>query len=465
MERMINLLNPWWREPGWTFSAADRILLKNITNLLERDEIIVIKGPRQAGKTYLLYQLIDQLLKRRVAPGNIFYFSLDDEDIRNWIAQTPREFSSFILSKINSNRIFIFIDEFQKAPNLTEIIKIFQDSPGKIKFFLSGSSSLQIAEKVSESLLGRTISFLLYPLSFRECLNFHLDKSHVFNSYNLNQIQDQIQEFFITPNKNLFHELALSYQSNELLFKEIDSTLQQYLLKGGYPRLLDEDLDTSFLLLKQIRSSYIEKDILKELKIFNVAVYENLMNYLAIAIGSILNLSSIAIDIAVSSPLVSKFLNVLKNTFIIDTLPVFSTNKISSLKKAQKVYFNDIGFRNLLTKTLDTALLSREIGPVMENFVFNQVKKFIHYVLKDFASLYFWRNSVKNEIDFIFEYKRELLPIEIKHKPQLTRGMMIFMDRLALTSGIIVNDSLLAHESKNGRDIYFIPLSLIGLLI
>ncbi len=465
MQRMINLLNPWWREPNWTFSAADRVQLKNIINLIERDEIIVIKGPRQAGKTYLLYQIIDRLLKRQVASGSIFYFSLDDEDIRNWIAKTPREFTSFILNKINNNRIFIFLDEFQKAPNLTEIIKLFQDSPGKIKFFLSGSSSLQIAEKVSESLLGRTISFLLYPLSFSEYLAFHLNKSHLFDNQNINQIQGQIQAFFLNPNENLFKELTQSYQGFELLFKEIDSVLQQYLLKGGYPRLLDEDLDTSFLLLKQIRSSYIEKDILKELKIFNVSVYENLMNYLALTIGSLLNVSSISGDIGASSPLVSKFLNVLKNTFIIDILPVFSTNKISSLKKAQKVYFNDIGLRNLLTMTLDSALLSREIGSVMENFVFDQFKKYIHYVLNDFASLYFWRNSVKNEIDFIFEYKQELLPIEVKHKPQLTRGMMVFMDKLALKNGIIVNDSTLAHESKNGKNIYFIPLSLIGILI
>ncbi|MDZ7341879.1 MAG: ATP-binding protein [candidate division KSB1 bacterium] len=465
MERMINLLNPWWREPNWTFFAADRVLLKNITPLIERDEIIVIKGPRQAGKTYLLYQLVDKLLKRQVAPGNIFYFSLDDEDIRNWISKTPREFTSFVLSKINSHRIFIFLDEFQKAPNLTEIIKIFQDSPGKIKFFLSGSSSLQIAEKVSESLLGRTISFLLYPLSFSEYLAFHLGKSRLFDSQNLYQIQRQIQEFFVTPNENLFHELTKSDQSFELFFKEINSMLQQYLLNGGYPRLLNEDRDTSFLLLKQIKNSYIEKDILKELKIFNIDVYEKLMTFLAFAIGSLLNVSSLAGDLAASSPLISKFLNVLKNTFIVDTLPVFSTNKISSLKKAQKIYFNDIGFRNLLTKTLDKALLSREIGPIMENFVFDQLKKYIHYVLNDFASLYFWRNSVKNEIDFIFEYKRDLLPIEIKHKPQLTRGMMIFMDKLALKNGIIVNDSLLAHESKNGKNIYFIPLSLMGILI
>lgn len=162
---------------------------------------------------------------------------------------------------------------------------------------------------------------------------------------------------------------------------------------------------------------------------------------------------------------ISKFFNVLKNTYIVDTLSVFSANKISSLKKAQKIYFNDIGFRNLLTKILDGALLSREIGPVMENFVFNQFKKYIHYTLNDFASLYFWRNTAKNEIDFIYEYKRDILPVEVKHKARLTKGMIVFMDKLNLKNGFIINKDLLAHESKNGKNIYFIPLSMIGLLI
>jgi len=464
MERMINLLNPWWRKPDWTFSAADRVLFKNITRLLERDETIVIKGPRQAGKTYLLYQLIDHLLKRRIAPGAIFYFTLDDEEIRNWIAKTPGEFTSFILSKINSKPIFIFLDEFQKAANLTEIIKIFQDSPGKIKFYLSNSASLRIAEQVSESLLGRTISFLLNPLSFGEYLAFHLEKSHIFNSQSLFQMQHQIQEFLVAPSENLFNQLAQSYQSYGLLVKEINSVLQHYLLKGGYPRLLNEDIDTSFLLLKQIRDSYIEKDILRELKISQVDHYENLMNHLAITIGMLLNISSLSIDLDIVGPYVRKFLDILKNTFIIDKLPVFFSKKIPSLSAAQKIYFNDVGFRNLLAKTLDPALMKREIGPLLENFVFNQFKKFIHYRLNDFASFYFWRNIFKNEINFIFEYNKELLPIDIKRKPYSTKGLLVFMDKLALKNAIIVNDSLLAHESKNGKNIYFIPLSLIGIL-
>lgn len=465
MERIINLLNPWWQNPDWTLPGAERVLLKNVIKLVDRDEIVVIKGPRQAGKTYLLYQLIDILLKRQIVPRNILYFSLDDEDIRKWISEAPREFTNFIMSRGGDNRIFVFLDEFQKASNLTEIIKVFQDSPGKIKFFLSGSSSLQIAEKVSESLLGRTISFLLYPLSFSEYLDYHLKQSRVFDSSDLFKIQHQIQQFLSSPELNSYDEIQRIYGSSPLFFKEIDDILKRFLLKGGYPRLLDEDIDMSFLLLKQIRNSYIEKDILKELKIFNVSVYENLMNFLAVSIGSLQNFSNLSSDIGASYPLVSKFFNVLKNTYIIDTLPVFSTNKITSLKKAQKIYFNDIGFRNLLTKTLDTALLEREIGQVMENFVFNQFKKYIHYALNDFASLYFWRNPAKNEIDFIYEYKRNIIPLEIKHKARLTKGLLIFMDKLSLTDGFIINNDLLAHESKNGKNIYYLPLGLIGLLI
>ncbi len=101
----------------------------------------------------------------------------------------------------------------------------------------------------------------------------------------------------------------------------------------------------------------------------------------------------------------------------------------------------------------------------MENFVFNQFKKYIHYTLNDFASLYFWRNTAKNEIDFIYEYKRDILPVEVKHKARLTKGMIVFMDKLNLKNGFIINKDLLAHESKNGKNIYFIPLSMIGLLI
>ena len=465
-ERLLALQNPWWKDGEWRIPSIPRVLLPRVCSWLDREEIIVVRGPRRAGKTYLLYQVIEWLLRRGVRPSDLRYFSLDDEDLRVWISEAPKRFIGSLFAGATPDRKrYVFLDEFQKARNAPELIKLLHDAPTSIQFVLSGSSSLQVSEQVSESLLGRTISFLLYPLSFGEVLSPALAQHALVPEGALHDLQEGLRGFLLEPNGERFDALKEMYNAALPLLGDVDAQLGLYLLRGGYPRLRTEEAESAFMLLREIRDSIIEKDILRDVRIAQIDAYRRTMGALAYVIGSLLNVSNLANDVAVSVPTLQRFLNILQQTYIIDLLPVYSTNRISSLKKARKVYFNDTGFRNLVAGTIDADLLSKEKGPIAENFVFVQLKKWVGYALNGFPELYFWRSRDKNEIDFIFQFRHNLLPIEVKWKGKAHRGMITFLEKMGLPAGIVVSWDRMELEPRGDTTIFYVPLALFGMLV
>ena len=171
---MINLFsiqNPWRSgQSVGVEKTVERALLEPILPWMERREMVTVFGPRQAGKTTLLFQIIGRLLRSGVDPKCIFYFSLDDYLLRDRLEADPRALLSFLESESPpSGRRYLFLDEIQKAPRLLDLLKMLHDFR-KVKMVLSGCSTMEIQKKLSESLLGRTISFVLLPFSFTEYL-------------------------------------------------------------------------------------------------------------------------------------------------------------------------------------------------------------------------------------------------------------------------------------------------------
>ena len=169
---MINLLkyNRHW-ENGYSYPfPKNRDYLNNILDRMPLKQIVEISGLRRTGKTTLLMQTINTLLKQDINPLNIWYFTFDEYLID--FDQLLSDFQKQTKKSIIKDKVFIFLDEIQKLPDFQSKLKIYYDLYPELKFVISGSTSLFLRKKIQESLAGRIISLFLKPLSFKEYLYF-----------------------------------------------------------------------------------------------------------------------------------------------------------------------------------------------------------------------------------------------------------------------------------------------------
>jgi len=204
------------------------------------------------------------------------------------------------------------------------------------------------------------------------------------------------------------------------------------------------------------------------LRIEKLKEFDSLLRILAIQSSNLINYSDLQATVGINYPTLKNFLNIVEAAYLWSPIPVFSTNKITSIKKQPKAYFNDVGLRNFLASTFDLNQAEKEKGLIAENFVFNQLSKFNQNQLNGLAQLRFWRSPDGNEIDFIFEYGGKLLPIEVKYQRtkqiKISRGFQIFLQKLGLKQAIIVSDNIIEIRRVNDSDVFIVPLVVFGLL-
>lgn len=458
MEKRIEIHNPWKKNPNWRQEGVTRYLFGKLLGSLDNEYVTILKGPRQSGKTYLARQIISALLTKGVLPTNIFYFLFDDPDLLTYVEEHPSEFLNYIINESEKlGKLYVFLDEFQKVKALTSLVKNLFEARIPVKFVLLGSSSLLISEKVSESLFGRTETFILYPFSFGEWLSYKNIKIPQ------SELQTILKDLFF-GSLSAFDNLKDFYLQYHFIFTHsVESLLQIYLLIGGYPRAaLVEDRESAFLRLKEIKQAYLEKDILSLIKIGKIRDFEKTIIRLALQASNLVNYAGLQRELGIAFQTLKKFTNILEGTYLLNLCSNFTTSKISSLKKMPKVFFYANGLRNLFSSTLDESSASKEKGILAENFTFSQLVKFNAWQLNELGKIQFWRSPSGNEIDFIFSYQKCILPIEVKLSQPLSRGTEEFLKRLNLDRIIILTQNKMEIEKKDNRYYIYLPLSLFA---
>ncbi|MFH1541301.1 MAG: ATP-binding protein [Elusimicrobiota bacterium] len=239
-----------------------RKLVSHILKFIPDDEIIVIHGSRQVGKTSLLRFVMDNHLKKISDERNIFYFDLEDFSLLELCNSSPEEVLSYLKAKNAdlSKRIYLIIDEIQYMKNPSSFLKLFHDRyKKKVKLIVSGSSSMLIKKKFKVSLVGRTVDFELFTLDFEEFIDF---KS---SSYNLAE------------------------KLPETMSKELKTLYKEYVVFGGYPAIvLEENIEKKEIKLKQIITTYIKKDIRDIADIRDIDKFNDLVKILALQTGKLI---------------------------------------------------------------------------------------------------------------------------------------------------------------------------------
>lgn len=343
------------------------ILKKELT---ETNKGLVIYGPRQVGKTTLVNDLLSEFqFKTLVLNG--------DQRGEWWKLLASRELSK--LSLLVSGYEVVFIDEAQRIPEIGLSLKILLDNFPKLKVIVTGSSSLDLASKISEPLTGRIYSYKLFPISQGEL--------RVTN----------------TP-------------------YEIETQKEERLIYGSYPEIFSlEGALAKSKYLQNLIDTYLYKDLLELGDIRNSSIIHDLLKLLAFQIGDQVSLSELSSSLELSRTTVDRYIDLLEKSFIVFRLSGFSRNLRKEVTKMDKIYFYDTGVRNAIIGNLNLLNNRDDAGKLWENFLIVERMKKLQYEQKIF-SFYFWRLSSGAELDLIEEAEGKLHGFEFKYGKKVVKA-------------------------------------------
>jgi predicted AAA+ superfamily ATPase len=336
-----------------------RTLFSSIEKRFFKEKVILVIGPRQVGKT----TLINALLKDK----EHLFLNGDDPATRDVL----QAISTIKLKALIGKHQYIFIDEAQRIPNIGITLKLINDQFKKVQLLVSGSSTLEINNKTQEPLTGRKFEYHLFPISWEE---FELHEGYLL----------------------------------------AEQQLETRLIYGMYPDVITNPSDAS-LVLKELASSYLYKDVLSLTGIRKPLLLEKLLKALALQLGSEVSFNELATLLEIDKNTVSKYIQLLEQAFIIFQLSSFSRNQRNEIKNNRKIYFYDNGIRNMIINNLNPFELRNDKGALWENFLISErIKRQTYY--QQIGSRYFWRNVQKQEIDYIEDAGGEIHAYEFKWK-------------------------------------------------
>ncbi len=337
-----------------------RTIQQKIEENLFKGKIVIVYGARRTGKTTLSKTILAKY------PEQSKYVNC--ELLQNQQALTTT--NSEVLKDFLGNARLVVLDEAQAIKDIGQILKIIVDTFPDIQILATGSSSFDIAQKISEPLTGRAREFILYPLSVEE-------------------ITKQYDSVFTSAH------------------------LEHILRFGTYPSVFDKDNTEATEELHDISSKYLYKDILafKQLKRPDLVV--NLLQALALQLGNEVSLGQLANMLKENHHTIQTYLELLEKCFVIFRLKAFSRNLRSEITSSFKVYFYDLGIRNALINNFNQLTIRQDVGALWENFcVLERRKKNENHRL--FVNTYFWRTYEQKEIDYIEEEGGKLSTFEFK---------------------------------------------------
>lgn len=423
-----------------------RKALNQIKKYLDDEHIILIVGSRQTGKTSLLYLLMKHLLEKRIPEDRLYYINLEDFDVLEMCNRSVNDFITYLkgLGADISARNYVFIDEIQYLDEPTHFLKYLFDTHQTLKLFVTGSSSLEIRRKFKDSLAGRKVLFELMPLDFSEFLLFNNERelSRLIDRHSLRQI-------ILRKTLDDFPPQALR--------KKIMNYYTQFVIFGGYPRIVIEDtLEKKMVFLNELVQAYVRKDIKDMMRIDNILAFNNLLKMLALQIGNLVNYSELAGGLTMARETVERYLFILENTFVIKTVYPYFTNRRKEVVKMPKIYFLDTGLRNTLLKNYQDLSMRPDAGSLIENTVFTNLYKNAPIL----EEIHFWRTQSKNEVDFVL-LENEPKPIEVKFgqvRPSLTSGLRSFTKNYDCKQAVLLTQDKVKIERVEELDTFTLPV-------
>jgi predicted AAA+ superfamily ATPase len=341
---------------------VSRLILPEAKQALTQFRALCITGPRQSGKTTLSKLLFKD------KP----YVNFENPSIQHEAELNPEVF----LKQYRYGAVF---DEVQRVPHIFRYLQEILDNNSKRgQFILTGSNNFLLQEQVSQSLAGRAGYLSLLPFSYAELVNAKLAEKEV----------------------------------------------SKHILTGGYPEIWNEKLIPATWLNSYIQT-YVQRDVRLLRNITNLAAFNRFIYLCANYAGQILNRDELAKQTGVDTKTILAWLGLLENSYIIYLLQPWYNNMKKRIVKSPKLYFYDTGLLCHLLGIKSSAALQKHAayGSIFENWVITEIRK-NNFNAGLNEGLYYFRDSLGNEVDLITEKNGLSLAIEIKASKKVSSGML-----------------------------------------
>lgn len=481
---IIKKINPWFKDnlvPPSQLEPFRRrefsTLEKDISKL---DMATLIIGARRVGKSVLMYQLIDKLLKEGIDGKRILFIQGDNTILTefaatgNLINYILDLYQKHIIEKPFSEleeTVYIFIDEAQNLSAWEQEIKTIIDQKYKIKFIVTGSSSFELRRGSQNPLTGRISIQPIFPFSFADYVRYHIPQENQSEfGLKLTELSDSFKDSLMNGNINESLKAASDAQSLIASFN-VKKRFETYLIFGGFPRVIShKDYDYGRY-LRDLLTTTISKDIMTQVEIRDAQSFERLMVNLCLMTGTVIRYKALADLLGIDERSVAKYIDYyVESHWAFISSPYVFHNKPDSVSSEKKIFVIDNGVINTLTfkDEADFKTDRTHRGHVLENTIHNHLLAFKQSVVGTFQSyIPFWIESETNkEIDFIFEVKGGVLPIEVKQKisydgSDLETLNNFMAKRSSGKFGILTTEETLEINGK----ILLIPYLLLTLLL
>jgi predicted AAA+ superfamily ATPase len=364
MEEILEKWNRWGSNP--LESGIKRQIVSVIEKYLYKKEVIVIQGPRRAGKSTIFYQLMDILEKEKIKKEAILHINFEEPKLtphlnKNIIDELYNWYREHIYPE---GKAYIFLDEIQNVPEWERWVRA-RNKTENIKIFLTGSSAKLMSREIATVLTGRHLSFEIMPLNFNEFLSFK---------------KISLPKHFkhITPSPKIKREINI------------------YKKWGGFPSVTLAEFDQyKSILLTEYFDDILYKDVALRHNIRDLTLLKNIAIHLLTQTGKLISFQRISNIFQVSSDLANNYCNYLKECYLVDFLPYYSLKTSVRQRHPKKIYAIDLGIRNIVSFTS-----SEDEGRLIETLVYQTLKR------RFGDNIFYW--SGKNEIDFIIKEKNKI---------------------------------------------------------
>lgn len=360
ISEIIETLNKWnfWNQKIDT-GFRRSFYLEKLGRLMKMPEIIAITGVRRSGKSTLILQLIEELIAAGINSKNTLYINFEepnfsDDPSARFLGKIFDAYLEFFNPK---EKVYLFLDEVQLVKGWERFVAALYDRKANVKIFVTGSSSKLLMGEISTLLSGRYVSEIIYPLSFREFMDFK-------------------------------KEIRQSADSPLIKTPKLYNRLREYIEFGGFPRIITEKgVYEKKVVLTEYFNSILEKDILLRHKIRNTKDVREAAGFAMANIANKISSYRMEKDFGIASLSARRYFEYFQEAFLLQFAPFFSYSVKKQIYNPQKVFSIDTGLRNAVSFKF-----SEDIGKLLENIVYLEF-------LRRKEAPYYWEG--KTEIDFV----------------------------------------------------------------
>lgn len=387
----------------------------------QTNKIISLVGSRRVGKTFYFYQLINNLLDKGVSKECILYINFEDDrlfPIKTGELNDLLEAYYELYPDLKNKKKYFFFDEIQNVKNWEIFVRRIVDKE-KVEMYITGSSSKLLSKEIATSLRGRTLTFYLYPLSFKEFLKF----------------------------KNIQVEKDISYSTKRFKIKYL---FKEYLEYGAFPEVVKSEK-----LKQDILSNYFEmviyRDLVERFSIRNINLLKMLSKYLITNVSSRFSINSyyksLKQETKVSKETILEYLSHLSDINLIHLVPIFSYSLKVQQVNPSKAYCIDTGLRNAVSLRF-----SEDEGRLAENVVFIELKRRGH-------EIFYWKNT--KEVDFVIKDKNnKIIAFNVSYTDEIDEREITSLQEFKTKYSSKIKDLIILTKNAEGKkgNITLIPL-------